>query len=128
MTKVQFLQALQQMAQLTEDITLYEQQTKSGVIDPFPYDRLMIYYRKRKEYKKELQLINHGLKVFGDHFKKQKDRVFETARSRASVKKLSDKISKLAGLSDKKGNPDYLPEPLARWTKRKQTVQQKLKK
>jgi hypothetical protein len=116
------------MAQLTEDITLYGQQTQSGVIDPFPYDRLMIYYRKRKEYKKELQLINHGLKVFGDHFKKQKDRVFESARSRASVKKLSDKISKLAGLSDKKGNSNYLPEPLARWMKRKQTVQQKLKK
>lgn len=116
------------MAQLTEDITLYEQQTQSGVIDPFPYDRLMIYYRKRKEYKKELQLITHGLKVFSDHFNKQKDRVFETARSRASVKKLSDKISKLAGLSDKKGNSNYLPEPLARWTKRRQTVQGKIKK
>src|SRR5689334_20333638 len=116
------------MAQLTEDITLYEQQTKSGVIDPFPYDRLMIYYRKQKDYKKELQLINHGLQVFGDLLKKQSDRIFETARSRASLKKLSEKFSKLAGLSDKKGNSNYLPEPLDRWTKRKHTVQQKLKK
>jgi hypothetical protein len=116
------------MAQLTEDINLYEQQTKSGVTDPFPYDRLMIYYRKQREYKKELQIIDQALKVFGDQLKKHTDQLFQTARSRASVKKLSDKISKLAGLTDKKGNPNYLPEPLARWTKRKHTVQQKLKK
>jgi len=116
------------MAQLPEDIALYKQQTESGTVDPLPYDRLMIYYRKQKEYKKELSLINRALKVFSDKLKRQTDQLVEAARSRATIKKLSDKISKFSGLTDKKGNPKYLPEPLARWTKRKHTVQQKIKK
>jgi hypothetical protein len=112
----------------SENITLYEQQAKAGAIDPFPYDRLMIYYRKRKEYKKELQLINRALKIFSDHFKKQAGAILQTAKSQATIKKLSEKISKLSGLVDKKGKPNYVPEPLLRWTKRKQTVEGKLKK
>jgi len=116
------------MVQPEDDITLYEQQTKKGVIDPFPYDRLMIHYRKQKEYKKELDLLNHALRVFGDQLKKQEGQLLKNAKSRTAIKKLSDKISKSSGLTDKKGNPNYLPEPLAHWTKRKQTVQRKLKK
>ena len=116
------------MTQATEDIALYQQQAKAGAIDPFPYDRLMIYYRKQKEYKKELQLINRALKVFGDHFKKQTSAVLQTAKSQALIKKLSEKISRSSGLIDKKGKPNYVPEPLLRWMKRKETVEGKLKK
>jgi hypothetical protein len=115
------------MTQPAEDITLYEQQVKSGTVDPFPYDRLMIYYRKQKDLKKELEIINRALKVFTDHLKEKTGKMLQGARSRATIKRLSDKISKSAGLIDKKGNPIYLPEPLPRWTKRKQAVQDKLK-
>jgi hypothetical protein len=116
------------MAEVSENINLYLQQTKTGTTDPLPYDRLMIYYRKQKEYKKELQLINRALKVFGDQIKRRGSQLFSAAKSRSTVKKLSEKFSKLSGLMDKKGNPNFLPEPLARWTKRKQTVEQKIKK
>ena len=116
------------MAELSENINLYVQQTKTGTTDPLPYDRLMIYYRKQKEYKKELQLINRALKVFGDQIKRHGSQLFSAAKSRTTVKKLSEKFSKLSGLMDKKGNPNFLPEPLARWTKRKHTVEQKIKK
>lgn len=116
------------MATLPANIALYEQQTKTGIADPLPYDRLMIYYRKQKEYKKELQLINQALKVFGEKLKKQTSQIFATAKSRTASKKLMEKFSKSVGLMDKKGNPNYVPEPLARWMKRKQTVQQKIKK
>ena len=116
------------MAQLTEDIAFYEEQAKAGAIDPFYYDRLMIYYRKHKEYKKELNLINKALKIFADHFKKQTDDILAVAKSSAAIKRLSAKINKSAGLVDKKGNPHYMPEPILRWLKRKKTVQQKIKK
>ncbi len=116
------------MTQAAEDITIYQQQARAGAIDPFPYDRLMIYYRKQKEYKKELQLINRALKVFGDHFKKQTAAVLQTARSQAAIKRLSEKISRSSGLIDKQGKPNYIPEPLLRWTKRKQMVEAKLKR
>ena len=114
------------MAQLTENIAFYEEQAKAGAIDPFYYDRLMIYYRKHKEYKKELSLINKALKIFADHFKKQTEAVLTVAKSKAAIKRLSDKINRSAGLVDKKGNPHYMPEPIVRWMKRKKTVQQKI--
>lgn len=116
------------MAEVSENILLYIKQTQAGTTDPFPYDRLMIHYRKQKEYKKELQLINRALKVFGDQLKRHASQLYSVAKSRTSVKRLSEQIGKLSGLMDKKGNQQYLPEPLARWTKRKQTVEQKIKK
>ncbi|WP_207514309.1 hypothetical protein [Longitalea luteola] len=116
------------MATFTENIELYEQQTQKGITDPFPYDRLMIHYRKQKEYKKELQLINQALKVFSDQLQKQTTRIFAAAKSKTTSKRLMEKFGKSVGLLDKKGNLKTLPEPLARWTKRKQTVQQKIKK
>ena len=114
------------MAQLTENIAFYEEQAKAGAIDPFYYDRLMIYYRKHKEYKKELSLINKALKIFADHFKKQTETVLSVAKSKAAIKRLSEKINRSAGLVDKKGNPHYMPEPMLRWMKRKKTVQEKI--
>ncbi|AEV99188.1 hypothetical protein A4D02_11520 [Niastella koreensis] len=115
------------MAQPTKDITLYEQQIKSGTVDPFPYDRLMIYYRKQKDLKKELQVINQALKTFTNHLKEQTGKLLKSGKSQATIKKLSAKFNLSSGLVDKKGNPKYLPEPLPRWTKRKQAVQDKLK-
>src|SRR5688500_14699573 len=100
------------MAQEAENIALYLQQTETGTTDPFPYDRLMIYYRKQKEYKKELQLINRALKVFGDRLKEQAGNILAAAQSSSTIKRLSDKINRSAGLMDKKGNLTYLPEPL----------------
>lgn len=116
------------MAQLSDDIALYEQQTQKGTVDPLPYDRLMIYYRKRKEFKKELHLINQALQTFSDHFKKQAGIILGSAKSKATIKRLSEKIGRSAGLVDKSGNQKYVPEPILRWTKRKKTVQEKLKK
>jgi hypothetical protein len=116
------------MAELTENIALYERQAKAGAIDPFPYDRLMIYYRKHKEYKKELSVINRALRIFADHFKKQSAAMLAVAKSKAAIKRLSEKINRSAGLVDKKGNPSYLPEPILRWTKRKKIVQEKINK
>jgi len=116
------------MAQRIENIDFYQQRAKSGTLDPFPYDRLMIFYRKRKEYKKELILINRALKVFGDHFKKQASTVLAAAKSQAAIKRLSAKLNQSSGLTDKKGKPRYVPEPVLRWTKRKQTVQEKIRR
>jgi hypothetical protein len=115
------------MIQSSEDIALYEQQIKSGTIDPFPYDRLMIYYRKQKDLKKELQVINRALKTFTNHLKEQTDKLLKGGKSQTSIKRLSAKFNQSSGLVDKKGNPKYLPEPLPRWTKRKQAVEDKLK-
>lgn len=109
---------------LEEAATLYEQVIKQNKADDLPFDRLMIIYRKLKQYKDELRVINKGIKVFEDFYKKP--------ASRKSVKQeklatLSNAFMKSAGLKDKKGNLVYVPEPISRWLKRKAVVEKKLK-
>lgn len=87
------------------------------------YTRLMIIYRKQKKYKEELEIINKGLQHLKEHYEKQ-------AAERASnpiIKKLSKSLNKSLGLTDKKGNLVYEPEPFPAWKKRKITVEKKLK-
>jgi hypothetical protein len=84
------------------------------------YDRLMILYRREKDYKSELKLINAGIKAFEAFYKSKKSRSKKIAE-------VSDKLNRAFGFTDKKGNNIYDPEPVARWKKRKATVLKRLK-
>jgi len=101
-------------------IDLYEQALKKYPQQANIYDRLMILHRKEKAYKKELSVINAAIKTFSHLFEPGKN-----IRSR-KVASLSKSILHSMGLTDKKGRALYHPEPIARWQKRKKTVQQKL--
>ena len=103
---------------------LYEQVLKKYPIDEFPYNRLMIVYRKLKQYKDELRMINKGIKNFEEAFNK---RIKHSVRKNSTVSKLSTALMKSTGLLDKKGNAVYEPQPIARWKKRKLIVEKKLK-
>jgi hypothetical protein len=107
-------------------IKLYEENIKEGYPDPFAFDRLMVLYRKLKRYKDELRVIKRGIRVFTDANEKRRKGMFETARSKRQVHALSAELMKKTGLADKKGNETYLPEPLGKWTKRKEVVEKKL--
>jgi hypothetical protein len=84
----------------------------------------MIIYRKLKRYRDELRIINKGIKVFEDVYKKPAAR---KGGKQEKLATLSNAFMKSAGLKDKKGNLVYVPEPIARWTKRKAVVEKKLK-
>ena len=109
-----------------EPLDEYRDQVEKGMFSAIPYERLMIHYRKEKDYAAELKVIKKGIDTFkkfyaniqGSAIKKQKSKIAE----------LSRKISKSTGLTDKKGNDAYLPEPLPKWMKRQLVVEQKLKK
>ncbi len=45
-----------------EDIPAFQAAVRKGVTDPFPYERLMVHYRKTKAYAKELEVINKAIK------------------------------------------------------------------
>ncbi len=111
-----------------ENIEEFKALVKTGKADPHPYDRLMIYYRKQKNYKEELRVIKQAIKVFTDQLRRQETAMFKGAKSRTTIQKLSSQISRTAGLTDKKGKPNYVPEPLAKWEKRKKIVDEKIKK
>ncbi len=107
-----------------EDISVtikdYEEAIKRNPLTEKAYDRLMILYRKQKDYKKELQLINSGIKAFESFYKSKKS-------GSKKIADISKKLNRSFGFTDKKGNAVYDPEPIARWKKRKITVEKKIK-
>ena len=103
----------------------YEQALKEQPADPYPYERLMIIYRKLKSYKDELRVINTGLKNLRTS---NKQRQQKNVGRNNTIKTLSQALMKSSGLLDKKGNLLYEPEPIPKWEKRKSVVEKKLKK
>jgi tetratricopeptide (TPR) repeat protein len=83
------------------------------------YHRLMIIYRKMKENKKELDIIDKAVDAFSNHD--------DAAKSGSKVHKLSMALGKSTGLLDKKGKSLFDPEPVATWKRRKTLLQKKLK-
>ena len=112
----------EQGGELEKAALVYEKVVRESKVNEAAYDRLMIIYRKQKEYEKEAGVINKAIKEFEtlyDH----------DARKNAGKKvaALSKALNKLTGLVDKKGNKLHDPEPIARWKKRKELVDKRLK-
>jgi hypothetical protein len=102
-------------------IDLYKKVIKTDNLNIYAYDRLMKIFRQSKDYKKELVIINSGIKAFEQFYKpglKTKSK---------KVSEISLKLNKAFGLTDKKGNNVYNPEPIARWKKRRINVEKKMK-
>jgi len=106
-----------------EAIDAYTHVTKEHPKKEYAYQRLMLLYRKKREYKKELKVIETALDnfryVMGDSSAKKKSK---------NISQLSMRLMKSTGLVDKKDNPVFLPEPLNKWTKRKIAVQKLIAK
>ncbi|HYJ62292.1 MAG TPA: hypothetical protein VEV62_00985 [Parafilimonas sp.] len=103
---------------------LYKQEINKNAFNASVYTRLMIIYRKQKKYKEELEIINKALQ----HFKEYQNKKSSSKTNNAAIKKLSNSLNKSLGLTDKKGNFLYEPEPIPTWKRRKTTVEKKLKK
>ena len=85
------------------------------------YDRLMILFRKLKQPKDEMYWIEKAIDQFSKRFKKS------DKRKNTKIASLSKSLAHAMGLTDKKGNAKYQPEPVARWQKRKELLQKKNK-
>jgi len=114
-----------QEAEEKKDVALaikdYEEAIAKDPLSEKAYDRLMILYRKEKDYKSELKLINAGIKAFESFYRSRKS-------GSKKIAEISKKLNKSFGFTDKKGNALYDPEPIARWKKRKVTVEKRVKK
>jgi tetratricopeptide (TPR) repeat protein len=104
-----------------EAAKFYEKIIKQDRLDEFVYNRLFIMYRKLQEYGKELDAINKGIEAF--------EKFYASNRPKKSdkVSAISKKLNKILGLIDKKGNSIYSPEPIAKWKKRKEVVEKRIK-
>lgn len=102
-------------------ISLYNHILKVDKLNTNAFDRLMKLYRELKDYKKELVIINKGIKEYEKFYNSH------SKRPSKKVSELSAKLNRSFGLIDKKGKSAYMPQPLARWTRRKETVSKKIK-
>lgn len=103
-------------------IELYNQILKKDPLQTYAYDRLMILYRQEKNYKKELSIINSGIKTFQKFYKTK------SGKPSKKISEISEKLNKAFHLVDKKGISLYNPEPIGRWQKRKEVAEKKMEK
>jgi tetratricopeptide (TPR) repeat protein len=102
-------------------IKIYTGIIKKKPLNEMAYNRLMILYRKLKEYDKEITIIEQAIAAFESEPEGPKK------QSVGKIGKLSLSLGKLTGLIDKKGKSLYDPEPVASWKKRKMLAQKRLK-
>jgi tetratricopeptide (TPR) repeat protein len=99
----------------------YEKAIRQKPLLEQPYNRLMILYRKAKEYSKESKVIDKALAVFTQHYDEKK----APFRGTGKIARLSKAILKSVG-TDKKDMENNYPEPIPKWLTRKKTVEKKI--
>src|ERR1051326_2333258 len=105
-------------------VRFYEQNIKEDYADKISFERLMIIYRKQKEYKEELRGIKRGIEVFQ---KNMKERVKHSLARHVSDKKLEQLSSAILKITGQKKEEVHFPDPVDKWLKRKEIVEKKLK-
>jgi len=109
---------------LNKAIRFYEQNIREDHADKFAFERLMIIYRKHKEYQNELRVIKRGIEVFQ---KKFKERVKHSLGRRVSDKKIEQLSNAIIKISGQKKEELHFPDPVDKWLKRKEVVEKKLR-
>jgi hypothetical protein len=102
---------------------IYNELNKRMPDDERFYDRLMMLYRRQNMLKKELEVINRGIKNISAIFHSKGDKLF--ARN-AVVKRVSNALMKSLGLKNANGKYLYDPEKVVQWKKRKEIVLKKI--
>ena len=110
--------------EIDKAIKLYQRAIKLEPHNELPYNRLMIIYRKQKQFEDELELINKGIKTFEEFYRKRSEKLISKHKGAA---KLSDALAKSLGQRGKNVQDLYQPEPIPKWTKRKQLVEKKVR-
>lgn len=108
---------------ISEATKLYERAVKQEPTDERAYNRLMIIYRKEKDYNAELKVINKGIEAFEKLYQAKSKKIIGSDKEAV---RLSNALIKTLGLKDKKGNDLIEHEPIAKWKKRREIVRKKL--
>jgi hypothetical protein len=87
------------------------------------YGRLMVIYRKQKDYEAELDVINKGIRAFEEFYKQRSEKVLGGHKG---AQRLSSALARALGQSGKKGSELLYPQPIPKWLKRQEVVEKKL--
>ena len=115
----------EQEGKLDKAIKLYEQNIKEDYADEFAFERLMIIYRKQKEYKHELRVINRGIELFQHNLKEHLKQTLSRHIDGKKLERLSNAILKKTGSKEQEL---HFPDPIDKWMKRREIVEEKFEK
>ncbi|AXY74121.1 tetratricopeptide repeat protein [Paraflavitalea soli] len=114
----------EQAGEPAQAVKLYTQALKNDPMDDISYNRLMVHYRRQKDYQKELKIIQaaiaahlHHAQQTGEQWLKKNKQTARTAR--ALVKSL--------GLVDRKGMPKLETRQIETWQKRMGIVRKRIR-
>ena len=116
-------EAMEAEGDLKKAAALYEAAIKQKPFHEKPYDRLMTIYRKLKDYKKEVQTIDKALALFKEHY----DKKAAPFTGNDKVGQLSKQLLASVTGSTKRTSYTTYPEPIPRWTVRKNNAEKKIK-
>ena len=111
---------LQEKTDPAAAVKTYEAMLKKDDLNMHAYNRLMIVYRRQKEYKREAALIKKAIAAYETFYKKH-----QPSHSKKVVS-LSKALAKSTGLTGKSGKALYDPEPIAGWKKRLENLKKKM--
>ncbi|QJB31150.1 hypothetical protein HF324_07140 [Chitinophaga oryzae] len=114
---------LEKEGALDKAIQLYLTAVKKDPLNAAPYNRLMILYRRKKEPRKEMAIINEAIRAYEDNVKAEQSSWAKKNRKAAGI---SRELVKALGLTDKKGIPVNQPAQIVTWKKRKENLSHKL--
>jgi tetratricopeptide (TPR) repeat protein len=109
---------LEQRGELKKAGELYESLLKRSGDDMKIITRLIIVYRKLKNYKKEIGFINKAIKIHEQRYTPKK--------LNKNISLISKKLNILLGHTDKKGKNLLLPDEIVKLQHRKTLLQRKL--
>src|SRR5687768_5387584 len=87
--KLEAARTAEKADELEKAIKLYEELISVKNPDPFPFQRLMILYRKDKRYKDELRVINAGIETMTKSIKENREKTLSGHKNINKVKQLS---------------------------------------
>ncbi|PSL34994.1 tetratricopeptide repeat protein [Chitinophaga ginsengisoli] len=106
-------------------IMLYQQAVKNNPREEQAWQRLMVLYRKKKDYEGELKVINLAFKTYETHTLKTQQ---EWLRQNKKVATLFKSLAKSLGLMNSKDVMVNDDPVLDKWRHRKEWVTARLKK
>ena len=106
-------------------VRFYEQNIKEDYADEYAFERLMIIYRKQKDYKDELRVINRGIDLFEHSLQRH---LKQTLSRHIDGKKLEILSNAILKKTSSKTQQPHFPDPIDKWMKRREIVEQKLEK
>jgi tetratricopeptide (TPR) repeat protein len=109
---------LEKDGKIDEAIKVYEENVNDNVVATHSYDRLMIIYRKRQDYKNEIRIINIAMDVFT----KENENRYQKGLKKANNEKLKDQIhigyKNCENVLGNDGWIIYSPYPVKKYQKR----------